>query len=73
MYEFKRSIRGRLATFCQISRNVGVLMAYVLMELLPYRIRPCVFVFVPVIFGSIFIFFPNTPQYHLKRGNFMVR
>lgn len=65
-------IRGRLASFSQLSRNFGVLISYTVGAVLPYHMQPCIFIFVPIIFGIWFFFLPNTPQYHLKKGQIEV-
>lgn len=65
-------IRGRLASLSQLSKNVGVLSSYTLGAVLPYHTQPCIFIFVPIIFGIWFFFLPNTPQFHLKRGQIEV-
>lgn len=44
-------------------------MAYVIGALLDYRTIPCIFVFVPIVFAICFTFLPNTPQFHLQKGN----
>lgn len=66
------SIRGKLSSFSYAARNIGILIAYILGPLLPYKIVPCVYVTVPIVFVIWFAFFPNTPQFHLKQGNFQV-
>lgn len=67
------SIRGKLGSFSHLSRNIGVLMAYVVGALVQYKLVPCIFVAIPIIFGIWFFFLPNTPQYHLKKGDINVR
>lgn len=66
------SIRGRLSVISHLSRNSGILIAYVLGAFLPYKIVPCIFICIPIIFAVLFVRFPNTTQYHLKRGNLQV-
>ncbi|XP_055295169.1 facilitated trehalose transporter Tret1-like [Sitodiplosis mosellana] len=61
-------IRGRLGSFSPLSRNTGVLIVYILGATIPYKIVPCIFVFIPIIFGILFFFLPNTPQYLLEKG-----
>lgn len=52
----------------QLSRNIGILIGFIVGAKLDYEYVPCVFVIIPVIFGSIFVFIPNTPQFLLRKG-----
>lgn len=63
------SIRGRLGSVSHLARNIGILIAYISGTLLEYNIIPRIFVALPIIFGICFSFFPNTPQFHLQKGN----
>lgn len=63
------SIRGRLGSVSHLARNAGILIAYIVGTLLEYDIIPCIFVVIPIIFGICFSFLPNTPQFHLQKGN----
>lgn len=66
-------IRGRLGSFSHLSRNFGILFAYILGAIFPYEIIAYISVVIPFIFAVWFAFLPNTPQYHLKRGQLKVR
>lgn len=61
-------VRGRLGSFAQLGRNVGILIAYILGAFLQYKTIPCILVFVPIIFVISFSLLPNTPQYYLRKG-----
>lgn len=52
----------------QLSRNIGILIGFTIGGKLDYQYVPCIFVFIPVIFGLIFVFIPNTPQFLLRKG-----
>ncbi|XP_055295168.1 facilitated trehalose transporter Tret1-like [Sitodiplosis mosellana] len=62
------NIRGRLGCFTPLARNIGILMAYIVGAAVNYFIVPCIFIFIPILFVVCFSFLPNTPQYHLLRG-----
>lgn len=66
-------IRGKISTISHMSRNVGILIAYDLGSFLPYRVLPCIFIFIPIVFAVLFVHLPNTPSYYIKRGNLVVR
>lgn len=66
------SIRGRLSSVSHLSRNMGVLISYILGAVIQYKTVPCVFVLAPIIFGICFSILPNTPQYHLQKGQLKV-
>lgn len=53
-------------------RNFGTLIAYVVGASVDYRIIPCIYVVVPIVFGITFALLPNTPRFHLQRGQIQV-
>lgn len=63
------SIRGRLGTYLQYSRNIGILLAYLLGFHLDYTKSSIVFTVITLIFCATFHFFPSTPQYYLENEN----
>lgn len=66
-YDF--SIRGKLGSFSHLTRNIGLLSAYIIGAVVEYKIVPCIFIFIPILFAILFSLLPNTPQYHLHKGN----
>ncbi|XP_055295469.1 facilitated trehalose transporter Tret1-like [Sitodiplosis mosellana] len=62
------NVRGRLGCYTPLARNIGILTAYILGAFVSYYTVPCIFVIVPILFVISFTFLPNTPQYHLLRG-----
>lgn len=67
------SIRGRLGSILQFSRNLGVLCGFIVAAMVEYETVPCIFASVPIIFGISFFFIPNTPQFYLQKGQENVR
>lgn len=67
------SIRGRLGSISQFTRNLGVLIAFIVAAIVEYETLPCIFASVPIIFGISFFFLPNTPQFYLQRRQENVR
>lgn len=65
-------IRGRLGAVAPFTRNVGLLIAYILGAHLPYRDIPLVCIIFPIIFAVVFMMMPNTPRYYLQRGQIHV-
>lgn len=70
---FIHSIRGRLGSIMQLSRNTGILIAYILGAIVDYKSIPCIFIFIPLIYVVCFVFLPNTPQYYLQSNQVQVR
>lgn len=62
------SIRGRLSTFSQISRVIGVLVAFIVNAVVDYEYVPCIFIFIPFLYAILFMLLPNTPQYYLQKN-----
>lgn len=63
------NIRGVLGTSCQLSRNVGILLAYVLGIFENYIHVSMIYIGVSVLFTISFICVPATPQYLLRIGS----
>lgn len=61
-------IRGKLGTFVQLFIVIGVLYDEILGWALPMLAYNIACLVVPVIFGVVFLFQPETPFYNLKRG-----
>lgn len=63
-------IRGTLGSFFQLMLTVGILITYILGAILKdMMILSIISAIVPLIFFAIFFFMPETPVYHLKKGN----
>lgn len=69
---FAFSVRGRLGCYTPLARNIGILFAYIVGAFVSYSTVPCVFIIVPILFAICFSFLPNTPQYHLLKGDLTV-
>lgn len=65
-------IRGRLGSISMLSRNVGMLICFIIGSTLDYHYTPCVFVLIPIVSSIIFVTLPNTPQYYLQRNQLKV-
>lgn len=70
---FQQRIRGTLGSIAQLSRNLGMLTAYVLSALIGYKQLPYIFIIIPIVYMINFISLPNTPQYLVKKGKFEVK
>lgn len=56
-----------------LSRNSGILAAYIVGAFVEYEYVPSVFVIIPVVYLICFILLPNTPQYYIQKNNVEVR
>lgn len=65
-------IRGRLGAVATFSRNVGLLVSYILGAYLEYREIPVVCIIFPILFVILFTLMPNTPRFYLKIGKLHV-
>ncbi|XP_023296253.2 facilitated trehalose transporter Tret1-like [Lucilia cuprina] len=63
------SIRGRLTSLFALTLNLGVLIGYILSSYVPYHIIPWLVLPVPVMYLIIATYFPETPQYLLRKGH----
>lgn len=61
-------IRGKLGTSAQLSRNMGILLAYVLGIFINYVQVSMIYIAISVLFVISFICVPPTPQYLLRIG-----
>lgn len=61
------SIRGRLGSLLMLSCTTGILFSFVAGTYLSYLQVPKLFMGLPIIFIIVFIFLPETPQYHISR------
>lgn len=67
------SIRGRLTSMAVLSMNMGISIAYILGAYVDFHYIPYVCVPIPIVFAVSFIFLPNTPRYHIRKGDIQVR
>lgn len=56
----------------QISFYSGVVLGYTAGTFLDYHTLPLVLIVLPIVFFSIFLWMPHTPQYLVKAGDFEV-
>lgn len=61
-------IRGKLGTSYQLSRNLGILFAYILGMFMNYIQMSKVFIGVTAVFAISFVLLPATPKYLLQIG-----
>lgn len=69
---FNFRIRGRLASSMMAFRNIGLLISFILGATIDYYTIPLIFIIFPIVFLIIFLTMPNTPQYHIQRGDTQV-
>lgn len=63
------SIRGRLSSTSMLSFNSGIVLAYATCSYLDFHTVPLILIVPPIVFISVFVWLPNTPQFLLKSGN----
>lgn len=66
------TIRGRLGSIIQLSRNTGILVSYIIGALVDYKYIPCIFIFIPILYVIGFVLLPNTPQFYLQNQRIQV-
>lgn len=66
------STRGRLASTMTFIKNVGVMTSHILGSSVDYFNVPRICIVLPIAFLIIFQMWPNSPQYHLRKGHFQV-
>lgn len=66
------SNRGRLGSFPQLARNIGILISYIVGAYVDYKYVPCIFIALPIIFGVLFVALPNTPLFYLQKNQIQV-
>ncbi|XP_055379051.1 facilitated trehalose transporter Tret1-2 homolog isoform X2 [Condylostylus longicornis] len=64
-----KEIRGTLGSFFQLMITIGILLAYILGWLLEVFPMSLICGAVPILFGLIFVFMPETPTYLVSKGN----
>lgn len=69
---FRGRIRGRLCSIDALMGNVGILSGYWLGTSLDFRLIPCIFIVVPILFVIVFSSVPNTPGFYYSKGQFQV-
>lgn len=60
--------RGRLCSYFQLMVTVGILYAYVFGNLFTIFTFSALCAIVPLLFGAIFMFMPETPHYYVQKG-----
>lgn len=65
-------LRGRLGVVPSFTRNVGLLIAYILGGHLSYQNAILVSMIFPICFVCAFIKLPNTPRFYLQKGQIHV-
>lgn len=64
----QKEIRGALGSYFQLLLTVGVLFAYILATFTSIMAYTIILAVIPLIFGAVFFFQPETPVYLLKKG-----
>jgi len=62
------NIRGTLGTYFQLQLNMGILFTYVVGSLVNVFWLTVACTIVPIVFGAMMLFLPESPIYHLKKG-----
>lgn len=66
------SIRGAMGTIVSVGADLGTLMGYALGTYCDYNITPIVAIIVTILFAVLFLFFPETPIFLVKRNQILV-
>lgn len=66
----EKTVRGALGNLTQLMIGVGILYADVLATLMSIPHYTLMCGIIPLIFGCIFVFMPETPVYLVKKGMF---
>uniref|UniRef100_A0A1I8PFZ0 Major facilitator superfamily (MFS) profile domain-containing protein n=1 Tax=Stomoxys calcitrans TaxID=35570 RepID=A0A1I8PFZ0_STOCA len=61
-------IRGRLTSLFSLTLNVGVLCGFILSSYVPYDAIPMVVLPLPCVYVLAALYYPETPQYLIRRG-----
>lgn len=62
------SIRGTLGSYFQLMMVIGILFVYVVGSYVKVFVLNCICAVIPLIFGAIFVFMPETPTYLISKG-----
>lgn len=65
----EKEIRGALGSYFQLLLTVGILISYIFGSEFSPQVLSIICVFIPVVFGLVFFFQPETPVYLLKKGD----
>jgi SP family facilitated glucose transporter-like MFS transporter 8 len=64
----QKEIRGSLGSYFQFMLTIGILFVYVLGSVLSVFELSVICGVVPLVFGIVFLFMPETPLYYLQKG-----
>lgn len=64
----QKDIRGSLGSYFQLMLTVGILFVYVLGAGVSLFVLNVVCLIIPIVFGAIFVFMPETPMYLVSKG-----
>ncbi|XP_058063784.1 facilitated trehalose transporter Tret1 isoform X2 [Anopheles bellator] len=64
------SIRGTLGTFFQLMVTVGILFVYAVGTGVNVQVLSIICGVIPLVFGSIFFFMPESPYYYIEKGQY---
>jgi SP family facilitated glucose transporter-like MFS transporter 8 len=64
----EKEIRGTLGSYFQLMLTIGILFVYVLGSLVSVFELSLICGVVPLVFGVVFLFMPETPLYYLQKG-----
>lgn len=62
-------IRGTLGSFMQLMLNAGLLLAVIISKFVELKIYNLCCLMIPIIFGVLFIFVPESPVHYLRKGD----
>lgn len=72
VYDFCSRVRGTLGSMLILVYNAGVLFGFVIANYLDYYGQIKINIILPIIFLAAFNYFPETPEYLLKRNQNIV-
>ena len=63
------AIRGTLGSFMQLMLNAGLLLAVIISKFAELKIYNLCCLMVPIVFGVLFVFVPESPVHYLRKGD----
>lgn len=64
----QKEIRGSLGSYFQLMVTVGILFVYVLGAFASLFVLNVICLMIPLVFGAVFVFMPETPLYLVSKG-----
>lgn len=73
IYNVYFSVRGACGSFLFLAINFGIVVAFAIGAYFDYHATPLFAIAVNVLFFAVFLIFPDTPVYLIKKNRIVVR